>query len=142
LIVADANLIVALIVGGEHAVQATAVLRRSPHWLVPPLWQSEFRSALRKLEHAGRLSREHAVSCLSVAEERFTGNEVAINSAAVLVLAAQSGCTTYDCEYVSIALALDAPLVTADAQVLRAFPGLAVSIADYAADHTGAERSP
>lgn len=131
MIVADANLIVALIVGGDDADRATEILRLSPHWLVPPLWQSEFRSALRKMERDGRLSREHAVSCLTVAEARFAGHEVAINSAAVLALAAQSGCTTYDCEYVSIALALDVPLVTADRQVLTAFPTIAVSIADY-----------
>jgi len=44
----------------------------------------------------------------------------------VFRLALESGCSAYDCEFVAVALDLEIPFVTADRQVLRAFPTLAV----------------
>lgn len=51
----------------------------------------------------------------------------------ILNLAAQSGCSTYDLEYVWLAQETDVPVVTGDRQVLKTFPDLAVDIADFAA---------
>jgi len=45
----------------------------------------------------------------------------------VLGLAAQSGCTAYDCEFVALAADLGTRLVTADRRVLAAFPDIAVA---------------
>jgi predicted nucleic acid-binding protein len=50
------------------------------------------------------------------------------------VLSKESGCTAYDCEFVHIAKELGVPLVTSDKRVLRAFPRLAVSIAEFGAE--------
>jgi predicted nucleic acid-binding protein len=44
-----------------------------------------------------------------------------------LQLAAESGCSAYDCEFVALARDLEVPLVTADRQLLAAFPSTAVS---------------
>jgi len=41
----------------------------------------------------------------------------------VLRLSQQSGCSAYGCEYVALAEYLDVPLVTADARLVKAFPG-------------------
>lgn len=43
-----------------------------------------------------------------------------------------SGCSAYDCEFVSLARRLHVPLVTNDRQVLKAFPALAISLEKYA----------
>ena len=45
----------------------------------------------------------------------------------VLELAAVSGRSAYDCEYVAVAEALGVPLVTADRALESGFPGVAVS---------------
>lgn len=54
-----------------------------------------------------------------------------VRSARVLELASASGCTAYDCEFVSAAERLHVPLVTTDKEVLAAFPGLAVSMDQF-----------
>ncbi|MGA8893316.1 MAG: hypothetical protein WB493_17280 [Anaeromyxobacteraceae bacterium] len=51
----------------------------------------------------------------------------------VLTLADRSGCTAYDCEFVSVAMELGVPLVTSDRQVLGAFPEFATSPEDFVA---------
>jgi hypothetical protein len=44
----------------------------------------------------------------------------------------QSKCTTYDLEYVWLARELDLPLVTAEAEILKAYPDVAIGIEQYA----------
>jgi predicted nucleic acid-binding protein len=56
------------------------------------------------------------------------GHEEPVHSEVVLRLAASSGCSAYDCEFVVAAQQLDAPLVTADHALLKAFPALTRSL--------------
>ena len=71
------------------------------------------------------LSLADAVTATRGAEEQMSGREYSVPSDVVLSLAAESGCTAYDAEFVALALELGVPLVTADGGILRAFPRLA-----------------
>ncbi|MFE8033885.1 hypothetical protein [Thiohalocapsa marina] len=59
------------------------------------------------------------------AEWVLAGREFGMRSTHVLPLAAASGCSAYDCEFVAIAEGLQVPLFTADKRVLKAFPAIA-----------------
>lgn len=61
------------------------------------------------------------------------GREYGVESRDVLQLARRSGCSGYDCEYVSLAQHIGTKLVTADRQVLAAFPETAISPRDFTA---------
>ena len=96
------------------------------------LWRSELRSTLAKyMQHAG-MTMEAALLALHSAEEAIGGREYSVSSERILELAVQTGCTAYDCEYVALARELGVPLVTADKQILRAFPKTAVSLEKFA----------
>lgn len=127
MIVADTNLVAALLLPSELSSTASRIFERDPEWLVPLLWRSEWRSVLLKFLRAGRIDLPGAVALATWAEERLSGRERLVESAEVLRLAASSGCSAYDCEYVALAEALDVPLVTSDARVLAAFPAVARS---------------
>ena len=58
------------------------------------------------------------------AETLVIGHEEPVQSEALLQLAASSGCSAYDCEFVAAAQQLDARLVAADRDLLKAFPAL------------------
>ena len=96
------------------------------------LWRSEFRNTLVKyIQHAG-MSLDAALLALRSAEAIIGAGEYKISSERVLELAVQSRCTAYDCEYIALAQELGVPLVTADKQLLKAFPKTAVALEKFA----------
>lgn len=132
MIIADANILIHLAVECDQTPQAEALMNFDPVWAAPVLWRSEVRSGLMKYFHHGLMGFDSIMVSWHVAEETIAGREYAVDARKVLELAAQSKCTSYDCEYVALALDLGVSLVTTDKQVLKAFPKIAVSLADFA----------
>jgi predicted nucleic acid-binding protein len=131
-IVADASLIGYFAVRGEHSERADDVCEADAVWVAPLLWRSEFRNALAQYARHAGMTMEAALLAWRTAEEVVHGREYQVATEKVLELAARSKCTAYDCEYVALAQDLDVPLVTPDRQILRAFPGTAVSLEEFA----------
>ena len=131
MIVADANLLAYLVLPGERTSEAEAVLVKDVEWVAPLLWVSELRSVVHKYIARGDITVSHAVSILEQASHVLDGREYAVTSRSVLDLASRSKCSTYDCEYVALAMALGVPLVTTDRAVLRAFPDVALTPAQF-----------
>ncbi len=132
MIVADTNLIVYLYVKGQRTNQVEAVLQQDPAWAAPLLWRSEFRSTLMGLVRRKDLGLDDVLEIVSEAEQWMMGREYTVVSNKVLQLAVQSGCSAYDCEFVSLARDLEVSLVTSDRQILRAFPKVAVTPEGFA----------
>ncbi|MFQ5703058.1 MAG: type II toxin-antitoxin system VapC family toxin [Gemmatimonadales bacterium] len=135
MIVADANLIADLLLGGREAKVAETVLELDAIWTAPVLWRSEFRSILAAYMRQRDLSISDAWRAHELAERLFVGREFSIGGEVVLRLVADSRCSAYDCEYVALAQDLAAPLVTRDRQVLREFPAVAVTPKRFIADN-------
>lgn len=131
MIVADTNLIIHLNVSSELSSLAMRVLQKDSHWIIPPLWQSEFRNALAGYMRRG-MSLEMAQTIMEETLQVMEERQVIPNSNRVLALAARSSCTAYDCEFVTLAEQLGIPLVTADKQLTKVFPAIAVSLEDFA----------
>jgi predicted nucleic acid-binding protein len=131
-IVADATLISYFAVRDElHSELADAVCAADAVWAAPWLWRSEVRSALMKYVNYSGMSLETALLAFSSAEEIVGGREYRVSSERVFELVFRSKCTAYDCEYVALAEELGVPLVTADKQLLKAFPTTAVSLEQF-----------
>ncbi|MCA9473461.1 MAG: type II toxin-antitoxin system VapC family toxin [Nitrospirales bacterium] len=133
MIVADTNLIVYLYIKGQRTNQAEAVVLKDPEWAVPLLWRSEFRNTLMGLVRNHDLVLGQAIAIIEEAEQWMTGREYAVVSHRVLNLAAQSECSAYNSEFVSLAEDLGVTLVTVDRQILRAFPDTSISPENFLA---------
>lgn len=131
MIVADANLLAYLVMPGERTAEAEAVLAKDPTWVAPALWRSELRSVVNKYIVRGDLTIARAVSLLGQLDEVIGGREGDVDAEDVLALALRSKCSTYDCEYVALAKTLGVPLVTTDRAILKAFPALAMTPAQF-----------
>ena len=136
MIVVDTNLLVYLHVEGEHTARAERILRKDAAWAAPLLWRSEFRNMLAGLVRGRALRIEEAVVIVRQAEQAMAGREYSVVSHEVLQLAARSGCSAYDCEFVALAEDLGASLVTSDRRILKAFPSVAVAPARFIAAST------
>lgn len=138
MIVADTNLIAYLVLPGERTVAAEAVLLRDPEWAAPTLWKSELRNILATYVRADRVALDDALAMSKRAADLMAGREFSVPTEAVLVLAAESGCAAYDCEWIALARALAVPLVTADVRVREAFPDVAVAPEEFGCAPPGA----
>ncbi len=67
----------------------------------------------------------------------MNGMEYTVASLDVLQLVRNSACSAYDCEFVALARDLGVPLVTADRQILREFPKIAISLGEFAGNKRG-----
>lgn len=132
MIVADTNLIAYLVIQGQKTPLARAVLTKDPEWAAPVLWRSELLNVLALYGRLKHFSLADSLQLMHEAESLMQGREYRVESAPILRLADSSGCAAYDCEFVHLAQELGVPVVTSDQKVLRAFPGIAVSLEDFA----------
>jgi predicted nucleic acid-binding protein len=132
-IIADANIISYLLINGPFTATVEEVLRKERDWAAPVLWRSELISVLSLEVRKGTLSPPGARNHFQRAAQLVAPNEFPVDHLEVLRLAAISGCSTYDCEYVWGAQQAGVPLVTQDKKVLATFPQIAVSAAAFVA---------
>lgn len=140
MIVVDTNVVVHLYVRHALTGASEALQRADSEWSAPLLWRSEMRNVLTSHCRIGALTLDAALAIQAEAEDLLAGHEYEIDSAAVMRLAVESGCSAYDCEFVALAQALGVKLVTLDAQLLAAFPETAVALSPTRA--RGANEAP
>ena len=133
MIVVDTNVIGYLFLSSERSDQAEKALLRDPDWVAPPLWRSELRNVLATYVSQQIIGVEDALGIMREAELLMSGGEYDVRSDDVLRLAAQSGCSAYDCEFVALARDLNVPLVTVDKTLLKKFKDMAVPLHRFAA---------
>ena len=125
MIVVDTNVVVKLVF---RAVESNVVVRlfeAEPTWLAPRLVRSEILSVLSQHGSKAGLSILQAAEAWTVALEAYEDSTLEAEPDRVLRLAAESGCSSYDCEYVAVAEELGCRLATYDRKVIRRFPSIA-----------------
>ena len=130
MIIADTNLIVYLFITGDQTMLAQRILAKDPHWIVPPLWRSEFQNVLAAHIRRG-MSLQEAKRIMMEAVETLENRQIVPTYEKVLELVTESDCTAYDCEFIALARQLSIQLVTADKQLLKRFPDCAISLEEF-----------
>jgi predicted nucleic acid-binding protein len=128
-IVADVNLIAYLRIPGDQTDWAEKVLLKDPEWVAPTLWRSEFRNVLAQYFRRGSMNMEFALRCFASTEAHV--QSYTIPSVRVMNMVERSTCSAYDCEYVALAESLGVKLVTADKQICRQFPKIAINLKEF-----------
>ena len=131
MIAVDVNVLAYLLIPGKYTEAAERLLQQDPVWAVPRLWRSELRNILATYMRAGQMSLADAMLIFQRASELVSAEEYEVETADVLRASEQSKCSAYDCEYLALAQYLDLVLVTADAKLVRAFPGRAHLLPDF-----------
>ena len=132
MIVADNSLLVYFWLPSAFAELAEAVKDRDKVWASSILWRAEFRSVLAGYLRRNALNEAEANAAYLNVQKDLGANEYSVPTERIIKLVLESDCTAHDCEYVALAQDLGVPLVTADKQILRAFPKIAVSMERFA----------
>ena len=131
MIVVDTNVIAYLMIRTAHSGDADRAFDQDSQWAAPFLWRSEFRNVLTRYLSSGLMDLATAVEYSRDAHLLVEGRESHVDSASVLTLAAQSGCSAYDCEFVALAQDLGVPLVTADRRLAAKFRTTAIPLREF-----------
>ncbi|MBN1867340.1 type II toxin-antitoxin system VapC family toxin [Candidatus Sumerlaeota bacterium] len=132
MIVADTNTIAYLFVPGDRTAEVRRAFEEDPDWRAPLLWRSEFCNVLSLLCRTRGMSVDDAARLMDEALRLFRNREYESNARRVLALSVESGCSSYDCEFVALAQELGTHLLTFDRKIVKAFPGLAILPRDFA----------
>ena len=128
MIVVDTNVIVHLLLGGEHGESAALLFDRDPEWAAPVILTSELRNVLLGYVRRGDLTPDQANAMCDDAAEVLRGRTATVPSGKVLDVALECGLSAYDTELVALARTLEVPLVTLDTRILREAADVAVPL--------------
>lgn len=133
MIVVDTNVIAYFYLPMKYTPLAEKLMVQEPVWAAPTLWRSELRNVLALYLRKQALTFDQAYGIQIEAETLLAEHEFEMDSYEVLHLAEISHCSAYDCEFVALAKRLNLHLVTADKKILKAFPSIAISLAEAVA---------
>lgn len=125
MIVVDTNILAHFWLPSDATELCDELYQKDPQWIAPILWRSEFRNVVTLYLRKKLIDLAEAMLIMEKAELQMKDQQFQVNSVQVLHHASQSSCSSYDCEFVSLAKDLDLALVTLDNQLLREFRGLA-----------------
>jgi predicted nucleic acid-binding protein len=131
MIVTDTNTIAYLYLPTDQTDNVVSLLHIDSQWIAPLLWRSELRNVLAMYVRKSIIDLSTAIAIQAQAEQQLADNEYTVNSMDVLRLAQQSGCSAYDCEFVSLATSLSLKLITSDQKLIQTFPNIAMTAGEY-----------
>jgi predicted nucleic acid-binding protein len=122
MIVVDTNILAHFWLPSDHTELCEQLFQWDPDWVVPVLWKSEFRNVVILYMRKNLIGIAVAIQLTEKAENQMKEREFHVNSVQVYDLADNSDCSSYDCEFISLAEELDIKLITMNKQILRSFP--------------------
>jgi predicted nucleic acid-binding protein len=131
MIATDTNTIAYLYLPTDQTDNVVSLLHTDSQWIAPLLWRSELRNVLAMYVRKSIIDLSTAIAIQAQAEQQLADNEYTVNSMDVLTLAQKSGCSAYDCEFVSLATSLSLKLITGDQKLIQTFPNIAMTAGEY-----------
>lgn len=126
MIVVDTNIIAHFWLPSDHSQLCDQVFEQDPEWIAPVLWISEFRNVVSLYLRKQLIDLSKALQISEKAQELMKDRQFHVHSSQVFEFVNKSNCSSYDCEFVSLANDMSVPLITLDKKVLNAFPDIAI----------------
>jgi len=124
MIVVDTNIVAHFWLPSDHTQLCDQLFKWDPEWVAPILWKSEFRNVVTLYLRKELIDFPEALLIAEKAENQMKNREFHVNSVQVYNFVEKSECSSYDCEFVSLAEDLNIKLITMDKRILRSFPEL------------------
>ena len=131
MIVVDTNIISYLLIPNDtYNPLAEALYQKDSRWSSPFLWRYEFMSILSIYLRKNLID---AAGCKSIYKEamELVVSRPILNFDAVFNIVQHSSLSSYDCEFVALAMHSRLPLITEDKKIIQEFPDFAFPIETY-----------
>lgn len=123
MIVADSNLVIALLLDHPQHEKARQLLETDADWHLPDWWQVEVANAFRNYHRIGSLTLADALVAIERAAHLFpVANTHPVDLTSTLRLACSFDLSAYDARFISLARTFRQRLVTEDTRLRRACP--------------------
>ena len=129
----DTNIIAHFWLPSDHSRLCDQIFKHDPEWIAPLLWISEFRNVVSLYLRKQLIDMSKALQITEKAQTQMKDRQFHVHSAQIYEFVNKSDCSSYDCEFVSLADDLSIRLVTLDKQVLKAFPEITIHPNDFLA---------
>lgn len=126
MIVADANILLYMVIEGERTEECRSLYKRDPEWVFPMLWKDEVSNVLVTYERHGLLTREESLRAFTQAMDIVDAREYSIPIDFILSVAEKTSCSGYDSQYIALAENLGLKLYTYDKKILKNCPETAL----------------
>ncbi len=131
MIVVDTNIIAHFWLPSDHSQLCDQIFEQDPEWIAPLLWISEFRNVVSLYLRKQLIDLSMALQISEKAQELMKDRQFHVHSSQVLEFVNKSNCSSYDCEFVSLANDMSVPLITLDKKVRNAFPEIAIQPTNF-----------
>jgi predicted nucleic acid-binding protein len=129
MIVADSNLVVALVVTHPQHDDAASLFALDADWHLPDWWGVELANALRNYHRSGQMVAGDAATALRNGGSLFPPeNTHEVDLVNTLQIACDLDLSAYDARFIALARSLGQKLVTEDARLRKACPHDTLSI--------------
>lgn len=130
MIVVDTNILAYLLIEGDKTAFAQELLRRDGDWHSEAFLLVEFSNLLATTTRSGRLPAGEASRLLHAAEVFLDGRMVFVAHTDALDVALRHSTSAYDARFLAAAMIAGRKLITEDARLRAAAPGLTLSLAE------------
>ncbi|MCX5912602.1 MAG: type II toxin-antitoxin system VapC family toxin [Deltaproteobacteria bacterium] len=131
MIVVDSNIIAARNLTSSLTSKAEQVERKDPVWIVPTLWRYEFQNILATGMKVRQITPEDAFEIWQRVAGVLAENESEPSPGKVLDLVARYGITSYDAQFIALAMEMGIPCITEDRALREKFPRVGISMDDF-----------
>jgi predicted nucleic acid-binding protein len=129
MILADTNIVVALVISHPSRQAAEALFEKDPDWHLADWWQIELANALRNYHRSGQLDTNEALAAMALGRSIFPSeNTHPVDLIETLRIACESNISAYDARFVALARGFGKKLVTEDTRLRKACPADTLSL--------------
>lgn len=131
MIVVDVNIVMYCLVSGQRTEIARKVYERDSDWWAPSMLPHEFLNIMATWYRKGLMNEHQCLNTWRDVKFMFEDSLVDPDWESSLKIALKHDISAYDAEYVETARARQLTLVTEDQELIRKFPAIAMTMADF-----------
>lgn len=107
------------------------LIAKTPHIILPPIWQEEYANILVKQNRKSPLPSHILLESYSQVVDQLSPHEIPVNKQQALRIALEHNISSYDAQFVELAQRYAIWLITEDVELLKKAKSSTLSIEEY-----------